>query len=162
MGDGRANLASHVNTKVDTSASVRYGSRHECIRGLWLLLRIAADGVGIEKDIKDESVWFCFPCIGDNTVSELGRTIQNRDILGGGHAVRCRSTKSLGLRGNEGRDSRDYLGLLRERESVLWEYTQGAHADGRRESESSEIGGASGLEGGPVKQDHAESVAHTG
>lgn len=90
MVDRRANLASHVNTKVDTSASVRYGSGHERIRGLWLLLRIAADGVGIEEYIKDECVWFCFPCIGDNTVSELGRTIQKRDS---GRGIRCSLSK---------------------------------------------------------------------
>ena len=62
MKSGLTNLVSHVNTKVDTSAGVRYGSGHERIRCLWLLLRITADGVGIEKDIKDECVWLCFPC----------------------------------------------------------------------------------------------------
>jgi hypothetical protein len=59
------------------------------------LLRIATDGVGIEKDIKDECVWLCFPCAVENAVGELG------------------------LGGKEGSDSRDYLGLLCERESIF-------------------------------------------
>jgi hypothetical protein len=44
------------------------------------LLGIAADGVGIEKDIKDERFWLRFPCVVNNTVSELDKTIYNGDF----------------------------------------------------------------------------------
>jgi hypothetical protein len=43
------------------------------------LLGIATDGVGIEKDIKDERLWLCFPCVVNNIVSERDRTIYNSD-----------------------------------------------------------------------------------
>jgi hypothetical protein len=35
--------------------------------------------VGIEKDVKGEHFWLCFPCVVNNIVSELDRTIYNSD-----------------------------------------------------------------------------------
>lgn len=35
--------------------------------------------MGIEKDIKDERLWLCFPCVVNNIVSERDRTIYNSD-----------------------------------------------------------------------------------
>ena len=57
-----ADLASHVYGKVDTSTGVRHGSRHENVRGLWLLLGVTGDGVRIEENLKDKRFWLCFPC----------------------------------------------------------------------------------------------------
>jgi len=35
------------------------------------LLRVTADGVGIEKDLEDEGLWLCFSCMVNKVVSEL-------------------------------------------------------------------------------------------
>lgn len=64
-------LGSHIYRKVDMSTGVRYGSGHEDVGGLWLLLGVAADGVGIEEELKDESFWLCFSCMVNRVVSEL-------------------------------------------------------------------------------------------
>ena len=47
------------------SPGVRYGSGHEGVRSLWLLLGVAGDGVGIEEELEDERFRLCFPCVVD-------------------------------------------------------------------------------------------------
>ena len=114
MGSGLTDLASHVYKKVNTSSGIRQGSRHERIRGLWLLLGIAADGVGVEKDIEDERFWFCFPCVVNNTVSGLDRTIYNSDTGTRIHVLRSRHnwaivkvrTEARKAQSSEGEDTR--------------------------------------------------------
>lgn len=114
MRSGLTDLASHVYKKVNTSTGVRQGSRHERIRGLWLLLRIAADGVGVEKDIEDERFWFCFPCVVNNIVSEPDRTLYTSDTGMRIHVLRFRHnwaitevrTEARKAQSSEGEDTR--------------------------------------------------------
>jgi len=77
-------LGSHIYRKFNIATGVRYGSGHEDVGGLWLLLRVAADGVGIEEDLEDEGFWLCFSwLIGLLVSSEVRATARARQTLKG-------------------------------------------------------------------------------
>jgi hypothetical protein len=82
MESGKTDVASHVHGKVNISTGICYGSRDEDIRSLWFLLGVAGDGMCIEEDLKDERLWLCFPCVDNNTVSELDQEMGGDDNKG--------------------------------------------------------------------------------
>lgn len=52
------------------ATGVRYGGGYEDVGSLWLLLGVAADGVGIEEDLEDEGFRLCFPCMVNRVVGK--------------------------------------------------------------------------------------------
>jgi hypothetical protein len=54
-------LASHVHGVLSKATSISQGSGDEGICGLLLLLGVSGDGVSIEVNVKDKSLWLCHP-----------------------------------------------------------------------------------------------------
>ncbi len=69
-GSKETNLAPHVHGVLGKAASICYRSGHEGVCGLLLLLGAAGDGVSIEVNLENKSLWLCHPFAIKRVVSE--------------------------------------------------------------------------------------------